>query len=71
MVPKWPERKQKSLNLNLIFYLMSTDFLRISLTLVGEPMIVGRGDFCSQSEVRGEEPSSLVGEEPRLPGRLS
>lgn len=40
-------------------------------TLVGEPMIVGSGDFCSQSDVRGDEPSSLVGEEPRLAGRGS
>lgn len=37
------------------------------IVLVGDPMMVGRGDF--QSEVRGEEPSSLVGEEPRLTGR--
>lgn len=41
------------------------------LTLVGEPMMVGSGDFCSHSDVRGEEPRSLVGEEPRLAGRPS
>lgn len=33
--------------------------------------MVGSGDFCSQSDVRGEEPRSLVGEEPRLAGRPS
>lgn len=41
------------------------------MVLVGEPMMVGSGDFCSQSDVRGDEPSSLVGEEPRLAGRGS
>ena len=38
-------------------------------TLVGEPMMVGSGDFWNQSAVRGEEPSSLVGDVPRLAGR--
>lgn len=33
--------------------------------------MVGRGDFCSHSDVRGEEPSSFVGEEPRFAGRPS
>lgn len=41
------------------------------IVLVGEPMMVGSGDFCSQSEERGEEPRSLVGEVPRLAGRPS
>lgn len=30
--------------------------------------MVGSGDFCNQSDVRGDEPRSLVGEEPRLAG---
>lgn len=38
------------------------------MIFVGEPMMVGNGDFCNQSDVRGEEPRSLVGEEPRLAG---
>lgn len=34
-------------------------------------MMVGSGDFCSHSDVRGEEPRSFVGEEPRFAGRPS
>lgn len=37
------------------------------IVLVGDPMMVGSGDF--QSEVRGEDPNSLVGDEPRFTGR--
>lgn len=33
-------------------------------------MIVGKGVLKNQSELRGEDPRCLVGEVPRLPGRL-
>ena len=33
-------------------------------------MIVGNGVLKNQSELRGEDPACLVGEVPRLPGRL-
>ena len=33
-------------------------------------MMVGNGVLKNQSELRGEDPVCLVGEVPRLPGRL-
>lgn len=44
--------------------------LKGAVVLVGEPMMVGNGVLKSQSELRGEDPLCLVGEVPRLPGRL-
>lgn len=77
MVLKWSieaKKPKKQPNVTLyfvLFYYPPAHSQRPTLTLVGEPMMVGSGDFCSQSDVRGEEPSSLVGDEPRLAGRPS